>query len=570
MTAVASLNVSLSPGSPGRLEVAEERLSADRTSQLSGWALLPGETTARVEIVVDDRVVGHARLGCPTPEVAAVSTRPEAALCGFQYDLAPGDLTPGAEHVTLTARIIGTRGTVQSPDAVTVPVGAPARDDTPDPTGYQDPTSCQPVDEDDVRRLQERVEAMIAAIPRPATYPLNVLVFTHSLAYGGAQLYLLELLRELTRQSAADCTVVSFEDGPLRDAHESFGIPVHISRIDRRQSVPIYEGRVHELAAWVAPQGFNAVIANTLDGFIGVDLAQRLGIPAVWAIHESYDPAEWLTFAYGQPANAYLWARMRDAISGAAAVIFEAESTRQQFLPYGSPDRLIALPYGIMLDEIADYRQRVDRRQARRWLDIDHDATVVLCLGTIEPRKGQTALAMAFSALAESYPRAVLALVGETDHEPLGPMNDALRDFTDRAGLNSRVVIAPVTPTPYEWLAAADVLVLASDVESLPRVILEAMAFGLPVVATSVFGVTEVIDDGGSGYLCRPRDVGELTTALHRALGDDAERRRAIAGAGAERVRVHHDGRRYSAGIAAMLRTLVSDPRALPMTAMEA
>jgi len=106
--------------------------------------------------------------------------------------------------------------------------------------------------------------------------------------------------------------------------------------------------------------------------------------------------------------------------------------------------------------------------------------------------------------------------------------------------------------------------------ESLPRVILEAMAFGLPVVATSVFGVTEVIDDGGSGYLCRPRDVGELTTALHRALGDDAERRRAIAGAGAERVRVHHDGRRYSAGIAAMLRTLVSDPRALPMTAMEA
>jgi glycosyltransferase involved in cell wall biosynthesis len=545
----------------GRLDVAEKRLAADGTSHLhlSGWALLPGEGTARVEILVDGRVVGRARLGHPTPEVAAVSTRPAAALCGFEYDLAPGDLPPGAERVTLTARVVGTRGTIRSPDDVPVPVDPPVRDVATDPT-----------QEDDARRLPERLEAVIATKSRPASYPLRVLVFTHSLAYGGAQLYLLELLRDLMGRSAADCTVVSFGDGPLRDAHQSFGMPVHISCMERRQSIPSYEGRLHELAAWAAPQGFNAVIANTLDGFIGVDLARRLEIPAVWAIHESYDPAEWWASAYGQPANAYLWARMRDAISGAAAVIFEAESTRQQFLPYGSPDRLIALPYGIMVDEIAAYRQRVDRRQARRWLDIDQEATVILCLGTIEPRKGQTALAMAFAALADSYPTAVLALVGETDVEWLGPGNDALREFTDRANLGSRVMIAPVTPTPYEWLAAADVLVLASDVESLPRVILEGMAFELPIVATSIFGVTEIIDDGRNGYLCRPRDVGALTAVLDRALGDGAERRRAIARAGAEHVRGQHDARRYAAVIATMLQALAADPGALPMSVCEA
>src|SRR5262249_18704496 len=161
---------------------------------------------------------------------------------------------------------------------------------------------------------------------------------------------------------------------------------------------------------------------------------------------------------------------------------------------------------------------RVDRSQARRWLDIDHEATVVLCLGTIEPRKGQTSLAMAFAAVADAHPCAVLALVGETDVEELADVNDALRRFTDRAGLGSRVRIAPVTPFPYEWLAAADVMVLASDVESLPRVILEAMAFELPVVATSIFGVTEIIEHGSTGYLCRPRDLGELTAALDAVL----------------------------------------------------
>jgi glycosyltransferase involved in cell wall biosynthesis len=175
---------------------------------------------------------------------------------------------------------------------------------------------------------------------------------------------------------------------------------------------------------------------------------------------------------------------------------------------------------------------------------------------------------MAFADLADSHPDAVLALVGETDWAWLDRFNQGLRRFIARAGLDSRIVVVPVTPDPYEWLAAADVLVLASDVESLPRVVLEGMAFGLPVVATSIFGVAEVIDDGRTGYLFAPRDVGELTAALERVLAGDPALRQAVAQRGAERVR-QHDARRYAARVRALLQTLLANPRTLPAPALE-
>jgi glycosyltransferase involved in cell wall biosynthesis len=121
-----------------------------------------------------------------------------------------------------------------------------------------------------------------------------------------------------------------------------------------------------------------------------------------------------------------------------------------------------------------------------------------------------------------------------------------------------------VTHDPYDWHLAADLLVCASDVESLPRSIAESMAFGTPVVSTRVFGLAELVEDGRSGWLCEPRDLGEMASGLDRALGAGEQETAAVVRAARERVRTRHDGARQADLMLSLIRGLAEKPEALP------
>ena len=100
------------------------------------------------------------------------------------------------------------------------------------------------------------------------------------------------------------------------------------------------------------------------------------------------------------------------------------------------------------------------------------------------------------------------------------------------------------------------VVVCASDVESMPRTVLEAMGWETPVLATNVFGLPELIEDGHSGWLCEPCDVGELARALSRALDSSEEERRQIGRAGRSLVERRHSLDVYGNEIAELLARL--------------
>jgi glycosyltransferase involved in cell wall biosynthesis len=99
----------------------------------------------------------------------------------------------------------------------------------------------------------------------------------------------------------------------------------------------------------------------------------------------------------------------------------------------------------------------------------------------------------------------------------------------------------------------ADLLVCASDVESLPRTVLEAMAWETPVLATDVFGLPELITDGETGWLCQPRDLEALAEGLDRALSSSPEERAAVARAARALVAERHSLPRYGRQIAELL-----------------
>ena len=95
--------------------------------------------------------------------------------------------------------------------------------------------------------------------------------------------------------------------------------------------------------------------------------------------------------------------------------------------------------------------------------------------------------------------------------------------------------------------------------QSLPRTVLEAMAWETPVLATSVFGLPELIDDGATGWLCEPRDTFALATALSRALDAPEASRAAIARDARELVERRHSLPRYAERVAELLEAEVAD-----------
>jgi glycosyltransferase involved in cell wall biosynthesis len=121
-----------------------------------------------------------------------------------------------------------------------------------------------------------------------------------------------------------------------------------------------------------------------------------------------------------------------------------------------------------------------------------------------------------------------------------------------------------VVADTYGWYLMADALVSASDVESLPRSVLEAMAFEVPVLAASVYGLPELVDDGVNGLLCMPRDVDALVEGLRRLLVLTPEQRAGLGTTGAKLIRDQYDSSLYAGVYGTLLRGLVADPRALP------
>ena len=500
-----------------------------------GWAMFPSESVTRVELTVDGQPVGLARLGIPRPDVAALDDRADAPISGWEFELAANPAIPTGRPITLGGTVHGSAGRTLRLPSVTVHAAEPrvprAFDATP-PPGLR-----LALDSDD------DLVSMLARRRSTSTDDrLNVLVFTHSLTYGGAQLWLVELLERL---SGGDLrlTLVAPADGPLRGRLERAGVAVEVFP-QPGWAHPDYETHVARLMAFAASQAFDVVIANTINVVYGIEVAARLELPSILAVHESFDPAAyWAHFLF--PHDPAVFERLRVALASASAIVFEAAATRALYLPYADPERLVAMPYGIELDAIERFRSTLTRDQARSALGVDREKKVVLCLGTIEPRKSQASLARAFGRVAERHRDAVLALIGRTDDVGGAQYAAALAEHLWRAGMQDRVLVRPLTADPFQWHVAADVVVCASDNESLPRVILEAMAFERLVVSTDIFGIPEVVEDGVTGYLCRSRDEHDMCEKLSEALAMRPEHQE-IRSAAAERVRRRHDAAVYA------------------------
>jgi len=159
-----------------------------------------------------------------------------------------------------------------------------------------------------------------------------------------------------------------------------------------------------------------------------------------------------------------------------------------------------------------------ESRALRQQLGIKSDQRIILAVGRLSREKAHIDLINAFSHLCRTNPRldARLVIVGD------GPERAQLESAANSFGLADKTIFAGHVSDVRPFYAIADVLANSSHSEGSPYVVLEAMAARLPIVATAVGGVPEMLEDKRTGLLVPSRDPGALAHALALLLSDPA------------------------------------------------
>ena len=245
----------------------------------------------------------------------------------------------------------------------------------------------------------------------------------------------------------------------------------------------------------------------------GAITAKRLGVPVVSTRHNDdrylLGPFRYVDRAFARPARRLI------AISDAVRTFLERAGHHRA--------KLLTIRYG--LDELPSARSEPPPAAA----GIPPEAPLALAVGRLIAQKDHATLLRAFARVRSALPEARLAILGA------GPLETETRALVAELGLVDAVAL-PGRTDIRDWLERADVFVHTSRWEGFGIVLLEAMLAGLPVVATRVSAVPEVVADGETGVLVEAGDVAALAAALE-ALLSDAERAAALGEAGRRRAR---------------------------------
>lgn len=336
---------------------------------------------------------------------------------------------------------------------------------------------------------------------------LTVLQIVPALKGGGVETGTVNLARALvTRGHRA---IVISSGGPLVKELEAAGAIHYTLSVCRKRPWEIWR-MSRRVAEVVESHGVDVIHARSrVPAFIGFLAWRRVGAPLGFRLGNRQRIPVFITTAHGlyapHPFSRIMgWGRTVIAISERVArhLIDDFQ------VP---PERIRLIPRGVELER---FPWRPPRREAPRgeWR--------IASIGRITPFKGHRELIRAFSLITKNFPRASLWIVGEAPPQHERYLRE-LKALVSHFGLEERVKFTGHEPDVPRLLSEVDLVVLASTgQEAFGRVLIEAGAAGVPVVATRVGGVAEVVVDKKTGLLVPPGDPVSLNTGLTTLLKD--------------------------------------------------
>ena len=262
----------------------------------------------------------------------------------------------------------------------------------------------------------------------------------------------------------------------------------------------------------------DVVVANTVGLFPLVEAAARRGIPALLLVHESYTEA-----MFAAAFSPYGQARCTRAMLLAERVVFGSRACADRYARLDGRKNFTHLHYGLDRDALLASVAGVSRDEAVRRLGGDPGPVRILSVGTVCERKAQHHLAEAAALVARRTRDFRVVLVGAREGLPY---LSYVRELVHARGLDGVVEVVGETDRAPLYFRSADVFACTSYVEAFSLSILEAEAFGLPVVSTPCGGLDEQVVWGQNALKFDFGDVPALAAHLERLIADAALRRR--------------------------------------------
>ncbi|HEY7676706.1 MAG TPA: glycosyltransferase [Candidatus Methylomirabilis sp.] len=333
-----------------------------------------------------------------------------------------------------------------------------------------------------------------------------------SLNVGGSERHILHLVSRLERTRFAPMICCLYETGPLYSLAQAQGVPCLCLHMRRTGTFLV--------TLWCVVRGAAQLIrfmrrerVAIVDAYLF--LAYVIAIPCAWLARVPVriaQPRNLRTVKPPLPGR-----RLLERVVNRLVTLVVANS---QAVAEDTMD-----DEGLPAHRIAVIRNGVEIPEERsgervRPPGLPAGGRIMVCVANLRQGKGHPDLLAAAADVLPRFPDVSLALVGE------GNLRAGIEEAVARYGLDARVRLLGRRDDVPALLAAADLFVLPSHEEGLPNALLEAMAHGVPVIATAVGGTPEAVEDGVSGLLVPPRDPGALAKAMTALLSDPPAARR--------------------------------------------
>jgi glycosyltransferase involved in cell wall biosynthesis len=348
---------------------------------------------------------------------------------------------------------------------------------------------------------------------RPAPAAARVVhVITESVPFGGAQRNTLLTVERLVRSGWSVELVCGAPGGRLVEAAARAGAMTHVIPELVRTTAPWTD--VHCLARLVRlfrSRRYDVVHTHsTKAGLLGRLAARAVRAPVV--IHTFHG----FPFVIDASLRSRVFVQVERLVGALTdGSICVAEALRREVESWRIPghQKLVTIYSGIDLGACRPRREPAD---VRRELGIDPDVPIVGTVGHLRDAKSQEHLLEAAAILRREHPRLQLLVVGEGERR--GFLEQRIRELS----LEGTARLLGERNDVADLLGVFDVFAMCSLWEGVGRALTEAMARGLPVVVTPVYGVKELVHDGETGLTVPPRDPAALAAAIGRLLADRA------------------------------------------------
>lgn len=361
------------------------------------------------------------------------------------------------------------------------------------------------------------------------TRQFSILLIGTQMAIGGAQRGLFDQARWFKSQGCK--VVVAFfydKEGLHEKWSQAVDFPVHNLQAYERNAGFLHQGwqlikGLYRLSILLVRERFDVVETFTHDSnLLGLPLAWLAGVPVRIATHRGKIEAfpGWRQLLHNLIINTGI----------AHTLIAVSDQTRQQAMDEGVwENRITVIPNGVKpLDT-----SLVNRVAVRKDLGLNENDLFLLSIGRLTYQKGHEFLVQAMSQVVSRFPNAKAGICGE------GPLRSQLESQILESGLSNHVRLMGAWDDVSPVLASADIFILPSRWEGLSRALMEAMAAGLPVIATQVDGIKDLITNGVNGLLVPSEDTQELEDSILQLI-EDPEMRKRIGTAGQAHVLKTH------------------------------